>query len=694
MDGRDVMGGRCVDSDLAGQHDLAQRAGADALDGAGDGLLVMLGRHRGGDLHASGGLRVQQRQRQLAQRGHARVQAREEILDGVIGPGQRAQRHAHLAAPAMQRDLGHVQRGRLEAGPVRCGRPVLGEGEAADGDRAAAGRAVRRVERRIGHQPAPLGGHAGEAIGTGGAQRAHAAQPGQRAAVAVGLLEDERRLVADARGEGHRGRIHVSVEAERDRRQRLAARARTAHRTAQPPLQPPAIARAQRETVGREGLGGHESRIVARRMRRSKVPDIALIVLAQSSQALVLGGVALFLPADPSRPRAELQAGGRAGRRLGARLRLHADPVGPAGRPLRPAPAVRLWPARRGRPRPDVLAAAPLRAAGRQSGAVGLLPLARVRARHAADRRPVPSAATRDRAGPVRRRWVLQQHLPQPAGAAAGAQPGLARAVRRVLGDRAGRARPLLAAHAQPAAGATATPRAAARGPGRAAGEGDVGPGGRPVRPARRRVRRQRVAADVHRRRPRLLAADRRRDRRHGRRADRPLELPRRLPERSARPPAGSDRRGADRARHDDAAAAAGALDRPAARRDRRQRRDDAALLRAAVRRAGADVRRPLGRPGVGLRQLLRQPRRLHVRLRAGGGQGRHRLVPVGLRGPVGRLPGVAGRAGAVRSRRGRGRWRSRRCASSRPGRTGAPCARRPRSCRSCRSPRWSATAW
>jgi nitrate/nitrite transporter NarK len=31
-------------------------------------------------------------------------------------------------------------------------------------------------------------------------------------------------------------------------------------------------------------------------MRRSNVPDIALVVLAQSSQALILGGVALFLP--------------------------------------------------------------------------------------------------------------------------------------------------------------------------------------------------------------------------------------------------------------------------------------------------------------------------------------------------------------------------------------------------------------
>ncbi len=37
-------------------------------------------------------------------------------------------------------------------------------------------------------------------------------------------------------------------------------------------------------------------RFVIVRLRRSNVPDIALIVLAQSSQALIIGGVALFLP--------------------------------------------------------------------------------------------------------------------------------------------------------------------------------------------------------------------------------------------------------------------------------------------------------------------------------------------------------------------------------------------------------------
>lgn len=37
-------------------------------------------------------------------------------------------------------------------------------------------------------------------------------------------------------------------------------------------------------------------RFVLARLRRSRIPDIALIVLAQSSQALVIGGVALFLP--------------------------------------------------------------------------------------------------------------------------------------------------------------------------------------------------------------------------------------------------------------------------------------------------------------------------------------------------------------------------------------------------------------
>ena len=48
----------------------------------------------------------------------------------------------------------------------------------------------------------------------------------------------------------------------------------------------------------------------------------------------------------------------------------------------------------------------------------------------------------------------------------------------------------------------------------------------------------------------------------------------------------------------------------------------------------------------------------------------------------TGPVPRVGARA---RSRRDRARWRSRPCAPSRPGRTGGPCARTPRSCRGCR---------
>ena len=45
-----------------------------------------------------------------------------------------------------------------------------------------------------------------------------------------------------------------------------------------------------------------------------------------------------------------------------------------------------------------------------------------------------------------------------------------------------------------------------------------------------------------------------------------------------------------------------------------------------------------------------------------------------------------------IRTRAWRGRSRSRPCGPSRSGRAGGSCARRPRSCRRCRSPRWSAS--
>ena len=76
-----------VDLHLTGQDDLLQRAGADALDGARDGRLVVLGRHRPDDAVAPSGIGVQQRERRDPQLGQARLEAVEQAL-GVV-PGAR-----------------------------------------------------------------------------------------------------------------------------------------------------------------------------------------------------------------------------------------------------------------------------------------------------------------------------------------------------------------------------------------------------------------------------------------------------------------------------------------------------------------------------------------------------------------------------------------------------------------------------
>ena len=60
---------RRVHGDLAGQADLLELARPDALDGARDRRLVVLGRRDRGDLEAPDRARVEQRQRRVAQRG-------------------------------------------------------------------------------------------------------------------------------------------------------------------------------------------------------------------------------------------------------------------------------------------------------------------------------------------------------------------------------------------------------------------------------------------------------------------------------------------------------------------------------------------------------------------------------------------------------------------------------------------------
>ena len=73
---------------------------------------------------------------------------RDELVGHVVGRGEDAHREPHVAAAAGERQLGHDQVGGAEAAPVRRRRAVGREREAADGDQAGAGRAVRGRRRR------------------------------------------------------------------------------------------------------------------------------------------------------------------------------------------------------------------------------------------------------------------------------------------------------------------------------------------------------------------------------------------------------------------------------------------------------------------------------------------------------------------------------------------------------------------
>ena len=63
--------------------------GADALDRARDGVLVVLGRRAGGDDVAPDGVGVQQRQRRAAQLGEAPLDPREQSVGGIVGLDER-----------------------------------------------------------------------------------------------------------------------------------------------------------------------------------------------------------------------------------------------------------------------------------------------------------------------------------------------------------------------------------------------------------------------------------------------------------------------------------------------------------------------------------------------------------------------------------------------------------------------------
>ena len=199
---------------------------------------------------------IEQRKRLLAQLGRRRCR-RARLLRQIVRTGKSRQRHPHLRAsiaalaprrPARERDLGYDQRGRREAGPVRCAAALGRERKASHRDRPAAEQALGRIGHRGARQLAPAVGHSLEAPRPRGAQLSHFAQGRQRRPAAVGLLEHEP-MLAGAPGSADDGaRIDVGQEGKAERRQDLSSRSpRALDRRLQSLKQPVAILRSKLE---------------------------------------------------------------------------------------------------------------------------------------------------------------------------------------------------------------------------------------------------------------------------------------------------------------------------------------------------------------------------------------------------------------------------------------------------------------
>ena len=157
------MAARRAHVHLARKHDLLELSGANLGNGAVHCSLVMLGRHRTLDRHIGRWVRVPQGQRGLRiQRTQARVSLPQQVFDSVVRLHKGSHRQPHLIAVAHDRELGHVERRAAKATPVVGARRTRSERESADGDRAAAARAVRRVAERGRRHASPLRRHGGE----------------------------------------------------------------------------------------------------------------------------------------------------------------------------------------------------------------------------------------------------------------------------------------------------------------------------------------------------------------------------------------------------------------------------------------------------------------------------------------------------------------------------------------------------
>ena len=244
-----------VHGDLAREHDLLEVAGADPLDRARHGGLVVLGRRDRRDLEAARRGRVEHRQRRGVERRRALLEPRHDLLGHVVGRDRRGEREADVGARPRQRDLRDHEVAGGEAVPVAGGPALGGEREAADRHEPGAGRPVGGVGLGRARQLAPRRGRVGEAPRPAGADRARAAERAQGGAAAVRLLEAEPRLAVAARRERDGARVDVRGAPGRSARQHLAPAPPRADRGAL----------AAREQLGPVGGRERERRAYGRR---------------------------------------------------------------------------------------------------------------------------------------------------------------------------------------------------------------------------------------------------------------------------------------------------------------------------------------------------------------------------------------------------------------------------------------------
>ena len=157
--------GACT-CDFAREHDLLQLARADQLDGARDRRLVVLGRHRAGDLEAAGRARVEQRQRRAraARRGAPRA-ARAAPRRSSSGRSERRRASAD-ASPPRRASATSGTISDAGAKPAQCGAapPSGANAKPPTATGAGAGGPSRGSRDGLGRERAPALGDAREAV--------------------------------------------------------------------------------------------------------------------------------------------------------------------------------------------------------------------------------------------------------------------------------------------------------------------------------------------------------------------------------------------------------------------------------------------------------------------------------------------------------------------------------------------------